>query len=573
MTGEDVSNALYYIHLDHPDDELLAPPRPLHHDEASPRSSGESQRSQIKRKPLPASARVGASSHDPDASSALAECAPNPRPNSRGVDQSLTSLTPLAILPTAKDDSITVQKGVQFLDIPTEIPAKSYSAPSSPRMTAIHTRPRPNGPRSPGSSYPNPPNTDFDTILNPSFATSAMRSPSPMRIPLSSSSNSVPPPLPPRPSDIIPSLPPRPNASSLASGPQSFRLTLIRRDPTTGGQWTVAKVTSIQNGASPSVPQHGNSENFLAERNTVKSTGHPINITVLSSGYAKFRGMPSRETVSVHRLSTSNAQSLPPSIRERAQQIVEADEDIGSSEGFNRQVRMAYSKGLRAGLKERWHKHNRNRSDAEGSPARSPSSWGQHTRQDSMNSISSNDSTNDHPSSPTVIYHPAPGYRPSGYIFRSPWSGRCEFRTGNAGRSLKLRHILPDAQSTPDPDPMKQVFGPGAAPVSELRFNLPNADLFGPGKRGKIARDAQDKFSRYIRRESASSESSDEREDDWETEMMEDMGREDAGGGNRGKRAKMGKLIVHDEGIKMIDLVVAANMGVWWSSWERSSAE
>ena len=43
------------------------------------------------------------------------------------------------------------------------------------------------------------------------------------------------------------------------------------------------------------------------------------------------------------------------------------------------------------------------------------------------------------------------------------------------------------------------------------------------------------------------------------------LGRERAGGGNRGKRAKLGKLIIHDEGYKMLDLVVAANMGVWWS--------
>ncbi|KUJ10660.1 uncharacterized protein LY89DRAFT_723263 [Mollisia scopiformis] len=46
------------------------------------------------------------------------------------------------------------------------------------------------------------------------------------------------------------------------------------------------------------------------------------------------------------------------------------------------------------------------------------------------------------------------------------------------------------------------------------------------------------------------------------------IGREKAGGGNRGKRAKLGKLIVHDEGFKMLDLAVAANMGIWWSVWE-----
>lgn len=49
------------------------------------------------------------------------------------------------------------------------------------------------------------------------------------------------------------------------------------------------------------------------------------------------------------------------------------------------------------------------------------------------------------------------------------------------------------------------------------------------------------------------------------------IGQEKAGGGNRGKRVKLGKLIVFDEGYKMLDLVVAANMGVWWSVWESSN--
>lgn len=42
------------------------------------------------------------------------------------------------------------------------------------------------------------------------------------------------------------------------------------------------------------------------------------------------------------------------------------------------------------------------------------------------------------------------------------------------------------------------------------------------------------------------------------------LARERAGGGMRGKSAKLGKLVVEDEGIKMLDLVVAACMGVWW---------
>ncbi|KAK2768667.1 hypothetical protein FQN54_000523 [Arachnomyces sp. PD_36] len=46
------------------------------------------------------------------------------------------------------------------------------------------------------------------------------------------------------------------------------------------------------------------------------------------------------------------------------------------------------------------------------------------------------------------------------------------------------------------------------------------------------------------------------------------LARERAGGGLRGKSAKLGKLIINDEGQKMLDLVVAACMGVWWKYYE-----
>ncbi|CAG8299029.1 unnamed protein product [Penicillium salamii] len=42
------------------------------------------------------------------------------------------------------------------------------------------------------------------------------------------------------------------------------------------------------------------------------------------------------------------------------------------------------------------------------------------------------------------------------------------------------------------------------------------------------------------------------------------LAREPAGGGLRGKSAKLGKLVIEDEGLKMLDLVVAACMAVWW---------
>lgn len=59
-------------------------------------------------------------------------------------------------------------------------------------------------------------------------------------------------------------------------------------------------------------------------------------------------------------------------------------------------------------------------------------------------------------------------------------------------------------------------------------------------------------------------------EEEDEARLDLSIGQEKAGGGNRGKRAKLGKLILHDEGLKMLDLCVAVNAGIWWSVWESS---
>lgn len=57
---------------------------------------------------------------------------------------------------------------------------------------------------------------------------------------------------------------------------------------------------------------------------------------------------------------------------------------------------------------------------------------------------------------------------------------------------------------------------------------------------------------------------SSEDNDDDEHRLSLALGRERAGGGFRGHSAKLGKLIIEDEGLKMCDLVVGAAMGVWW---------
>ncbi|KAJ5990081.1 hypothetical protein N7522_010288 [Penicillium canescens] len=125
-----------------------------------------------------------------------------------------------------------------------------------------------------------------------------------------------------------------------------------------------------------------------------------------------------------------------------------------------------------------------------------------------------------------------------------------------------------NSNSNPPPDP-KQPFNPTAL----LRRTSLRAQRFarqshfyanphghppqsGPGS-GYQAQ------SRHHRSTSASSGQDLDFDSD-EDRLDLSLARENAGGGLRGKSAKLGKLVIEDEGIKMLDLVVAACMAVWW---------
>ena len=165
--------------------------------------------------------------------------------------------------------------------------------------------------------------------------------------------------------------------------------------------------------------------------------------------------------------------------------------------------------------------------------------------------------------------------RPS-FDFRSPWNGTCEFMTGVAGRSFKCKHSY--ASSNPR-------FGPGmhSAQVSELRFNLPSSKALGsPASKSLVAgapREAKRSsmfLHQYRRRSSSSSEARDTYGTRYLAPKVEleerldlSLGQEHAGGGFGGKQAKLGKLIIENEGFCMLDLIVAANMALWWRVYER----
>lgn len=136
----------------------------------------------------------------------------------------------------------------------------------------------------------------------------------------------------------------------------------------------------------------------------------------------------------------------------------------------------------------------------------------------------------------------------------------------HSSTTLKLdqcRHIVPGLQGAL----------PVALPVSELRFNLPgNSKASTPRGEESSKRSSFFHRPRHSRNNSSVSDvqivGSEEVRRSLER-MDLSLGQEYAGGGFGGKRAKLGKLIIEDEGLKMVDLLVAANMALWWRAYER----
>lgn len=159
------------------------------------------------------------------------------------------------------------------------------------------------------------------------------------------------------------------------------------------------------------------------------------------------------------------------------------------------------------------------------------------------------------------------------YGFRSPWDGICDFDVGVLGRSVKCKHTIAPAT-------LDTKAGLRSAQVSELRFNLPSSKAFGPPPKSPSPNDTSKESKRssffptqHRRHHNPSFErfGSKGYDDDIDGKERMDLslGQELAGGGFAGKQAKLGKLIIEDEGLKMLDLVVAANIGLWWKVYEK----
>lgn len=312
-------------------------------------------------------------------------------------------------------------------------------------------------------------------------------------------------------------------------------LTLIRRYH--NSQWNVGKISRISG---------------TTNSNDLGNTNHELpgieiqgaSIVISTPGYAKFTG----QEVLNDSASRSSVVNLPdrPS---RDEQVC-----------FTRQLQAAnYMKTLDQRRKSEF-------SDSTLSKHGFRSKFKIHKRSRQATS----DETTERNTPPTSPTHQTVDSK--GYVFQSPWDGICEFHTGVAGRSLKCKHILSPQRA------ISQSQG-RSAQVSELRFNLPSSKSLGASSRkSKVLQGYPEGSKRSSvsstgnHHQFSSSSAVGENYEDYSSSddrLDLSLGQERAGGGFGGKQAKLGKLIIESEGLKMLDLVVAANVGIWWRVYEK----
>ncbi|KAL3461412.1 hypothetical protein BJX64DRAFT_261037 [Aspergillus heterothallicus] len=318
-----------------------------------------------------------------------------------------------------------------------------------------------------------------------------------------------------------------------------FHITLIRRDPTHGSQWNVATMS------------------------TPRLDGTGIDIDISTPGYNRFAGP--NEPLSL--------ESLGLNLPAEARSLLSRQPNVSnppstphdpSTSSDTRRPRRFHRKLLVSRPEE-------SRGSLDLPSGRPPLDGG--------------------PGSP--LHSGFPKLKSGYYTFTSPWNGTCTFSTSVNGRSLKCKHMIP---SPGFPGPANSTQENPAVTVAEIRFNTPfqsshshhyhhhseHQDSHGPyyydpsttpSKRAALANYINNKLDRRGSNSSTSSGGLNEpppplpRRPIDEDRIDLSLAREKAGGGMRGNSAKLGKLIIEDEGIKMLDLVVAACMTVWWKGY------
>lgn len=206
--------------------------------------------------------------------------------------------------------------------------------------------------------------------------------------------------------------------------PTGVSLTLIRRDPASGAQWNVARIDD---------PTITDVSSRLTEAAARRKPGAPMYIEISNPGYSKFLHsdldtrppLPTRASdLSVRSYQSTNA-------AQRFSSDNSAEVSSRSDNVFRRRLWMEGSH-LGGGFGHRKSgSYDRNSSR--------PSSRGNHDDSLSVEQSLPSPSflTRDDQAYGTLqVSERHSGFR--GYVFTSPWNGRCEFVTGASGGTLKV---------------------------------------------------------------------------------------------------------------------------------------
>lgn len=544
VTASDVENCLYYLHAHTPADESLV----------SPPEVDTPQPARPVLEPVQESARQPPATPTPDSSrnsgvkrKALPTVASD-RPRQTVTSSNHHPLPPVPPYPEQDHSWLNSRGPSQFPVGPPQPP------PPVPSQNASYS----NDPN-PSRASPVPYKTNAELYRE---RTEAVRKAQQIQVARSahvepnlqlfSDEEEERPPLPPRRSttDLK-------NEEFLESTQAVTQLTLIRRHPATGEQWNVADITD------PTV--------YDFDTNTSQRTrkpGQPLYIDIKTAGYSKFNQEQSSTFTRRLWMEGSLFETSHKSDHGRYRSSDSLDKDAN-------------------GYLKRLHRESR-----------------QDLRDPVMHRLS--------------IENNQKRSRNRGYTFTSPWNGRCEFAPSNGGTSLKCRHVLPSAGLVVEPAI--------PATVSELRFNLPSTNA-ATSTRPQSSSSSTHRSIFHLHRKSIGSHDSGssssltlpesqhrrgqsdhgpERERDglggfldrqrsperhlgrrdglgasasgrYSTDLATNgskldlsLGQELAGGGMGGKQVKLGKLIVEFEGLKMLDLVVASNMALWWRAYEKT---
>ncbi|EAW10795.1 uncharacterized protein ACLA_052680 [Aspergillus clavatus NRRL 1] len=385
----------------------------------------------------------------------------------------------------------------------------------------------------------------------------------------------------------------RPHVRSKSAERPGFYITLIRRDPSHGSQWNVATISTprIDGGAVDIEVSTPGYNRFLARDEPFSLQSLGINLPSDGRPISLSNFKPPTQTASTEVPPTGTSRprhfhrqlcvSRPQHRRDDdSRDLMDMPTSRASIDTFNHSPGRPHGQG-HSKLKSGYYTFT---SPWNGICTFSTSVNGRSLKCKHLIPTPSYPGNGSHPSGPD-----APSPPPNPAITVAEIRFNTPFQAGHLHRQPSASHSSPFAlsQTSAFKDSPSDTLGYSSFPAS-MSATQPNhpaskrasfAHFLNPNSytrpRSRSSASANNNTSpptptppptttttpSHTRKPSASSTSSaDERLD-------LSLAREPAGGGMRGKSAKLGKLIIEDEGIKMLDLVVAACMAVWWQGY------